>query len=133
MRQVRLSDVYIELPSTSPSLVLQEVDPPHRTMHIPIAQAEGVAISYAWRGLPTPRPLSHELFTTVMEHFGVTLELVEVTGAEGKTYFAQLTLVSGARRAVVPCRPSDGVALALRQRLVPPIMVTEALLPSETG
>lgn len=130
MCQVRLSDVYIELPGTAPALVLQEVDPPHRKLQITIALAEGVAISYAWRGLPTPRPLSHEMFTSVMEHFGVSLELVEVTAAEGRTYFAQLTLVGGTRRAVIPCRPSDGVALALRQRLVPPIMVAEALFPA---
>ena len=38
-------------------------------------------------------------------------------------YFAELETMGSTGRAVVPCRPSDGMALVLRQRMEVPIVV----------
>ncbi len=127
MRQVVLVDVAMELPASHPFLVLREVDPPWRELRIPIGLPEGVAIAYAWRRLPTPRPLSHELFADILARLDVSLAVVHITEARGRTYLAELTLV-GPSTHVVPSRPSDAIALALRQALPVPILVSEALL-----
>jgi len=127
MRQVVLVDIAMELPASHPYLVLREVDQPWREMRIPIGLPDGVAIAYAWRGLATPRPLSHELFADILGRLDVSLAMVHITEARGQAYFAELTLV-GASTHVVPCRPSDAIALALRQPLPVPILVTEDLL-----
>jgi bifunctional DNase/RNase len=128
MRLVELADLVVELPSTSPVVVLRELDPPHRQLAFPIGLNEAVAIAYARRGLATPRPLTHELFADVLEQLDVTLETVEVTARQGSTYLAQMTLAGAQGRRVVPCRPSDALALSLRQRLPVPLLVNEALL-----
>ncbi len=128
MRQVTLAEVSLELPGTHPTVVLQEVDPPHRELRFPIGYPEGVAIAYAWKQMASPRPLTHELFAEVLEELNVSLELVEITGVEGATYLAQLTFIAGGERKVVPSRPSDALALALRQKVPVPIMVREQLL-----
>ena len=90
--------------------------------------AEGVAIAYAWRQLETPRPLTHELFVEALGRFDLRVELVEVTEVRGRSFSGQLRLVGPQRSEVVPCRPSDGIALALRQRPPAPILVDDAVL-----
>jgi bifunctional DNase/RNase len=128
MRVVALADIAVDLPDPYPRLVLREVDEPRREVRIPIGQPEAVAIAHAWKGVATPRPLTHELFATCLERFDVRVEVVEVTSVQGRSFGAQVTLVSGARSEVVACRPSDGVALALRQRPPAPILVDDAVL-----
>ena len=129
MRLMTVTGLELELPATHPVLVLKEVDPPSRELRFPIGFTEGIAIANARRGLSTPRPLTHELFADVLEQLEVTLEVVEITARRGNIFLAQLTLVGSSGKRVVPCRPSDAVALALRQRLPVPIMVSESLLP----
>ncbi len=128
MRQVSVASVHVDLPDTHATVVLQEIEPPYREVVIPIGLPEGAAIAHAWRGIESPRPLTHDLFTSVLKELAVSLEVVEVTAVEHRTYLAQITLVSGSSTRVLPCRPSDGLALALRQALPVPIMVDEDLL-----
>lgn len=130
MHQVVLVDIAMELPASHPYLVLREVDQPCREMRIPIGLSDGVAIAYAWRGLATPRPLSHELFSDILTRLDVNLAMVHITEARGQTYFAEVTLV-GASTHVIPCRPSDAIALALRQPLPVPILVADDLLADQ--
>ena len=128
MRQVVFTGLVLELPSTNPTVVLQEIDEPRRELHVTIGQTEGVSIAYAWRGLPTPRPLTHELLTTILEQFGLQVDAVHITGAEGQVFFAELALSGPTGAGTVECRPSDALALALRQRLPVPITVAEDIM-----
>lgn len=128
MRVVEVAGLAVELPATDPVLSLREADPPGRLLRIPIGMAEGVAIAYAWRQLATPRPLTHELFVEALGRFDLRVELVEVTEVRGRSFSGQLRLVGPQRSEVVACRPSDGIALALRQRPPAPILVDDAVL-----
>jgi bifunctional DNase/RNase len=128
MRVVEFAGLAVELPATDPVLSLREADPPGRLLRIPIGMAEGVAIAYAWRQLATPRPLTHELFVEALSRFDLRVELVEVTEVKGRSFSGQLRLVGPQRSEVVACRPSDGIALALRQRPPAPILVDDAVL-----
>jgi bifunctional DNase/RNase len=128
MRVVEFVGLAVELPATDPVLSLRETDPPGRLLRIPIGMAEGVAIAYAWRQLATPRPLTHELFVEALGRFDLRVELVEVTEVQGRSFSGQLRLVGPQRSEVVACRPSDGIALALRQRPPAPILVDDAVL-----
>jgi bifunctional DNase/RNase len=127
---VRLSfaGVEVSLPDTNPVLILQEADPPYRELRMPIGSAEGVAIAYAWRQIDTPRPLSHELFADVMRSFGLTLDVVRITDVRGTSFSAELVISGRPGPRVLPCRPSDGVALALRQRITAPIVAARAVM-----
>lgn len=120
--------VEIVLPSTHPVLRLREAAEPHRELRIPIGVPEGVAIAYAARGMPTPRPLTHELFVQVIESLGATIETVRITAVEGASYAAELVLSGPSGMRVLPCRPSDGVCLALRQRNAVPLTASGAVL-----
>lgn len=120
--------VELELPSTNPAILLQELDLPFRELRITIGSSEGIAIAYAAKRIPTPKPLTHQLFAEVMEAFGLALEVVRITAVEGSSFFAELVLSGPQGSKVVQCRPSDAIALVLRQRLMVPIMVEPAVL-----
>ncbi len=126
--QMRFVDVVMVLPSTNPVLVLEEVSPPCRRLHIPIGTPEGVAIAYAAQGIPTPKPLTHELFVAVLEAHGLTIEYLRITEAHQGSFSAELVVSGPSGSRTLACRPSDGIALALRQRLGAPIVVAPAVL-----
>ncbi len=127
-RPLRFVDVAVPLPSTNPVVVLQEVDPPGRLLRIPIGLPEGVAIAYAARELVTPRPLTHELMTNVLEAFGLVLEVVRITEVHGAAYVGEVVVSGPGTTRTFSCRPSDGIALALRQRLFVPVVAAVRVL-----
>lgn len=128
MRVMEVVGVTVELPATDPVLTLREIDPPGRLLRIPIGAAEGVAIAYAWRRLSTPRPLTHELFLEALSRFDLRIEVVEVTEVRGLSFSGRLHVVGPERTETLSCRPSDGIALALRQQPPAPILVEDAVV-----
>jgi bifunctional DNase/RNase len=128
MSRMLFVDIVLVLPSTHPVVVLQEADMPYRELRIPIGGPEGIAIGYAARQVETPRPLTHELMTQLLERFNLCLDVVQITGLTGGTFTAELLVSGPAGQRTLDCRPSDAIALALRQRIAVPIMVDADVL-----
>jgi bifunctional DNase/RNase len=122
--------VEMVLPSQFPEVVLQEKDEPWREVRIPVGLAEGTAIAHAWRGVTTPRPLTHALFAEVIQRHDVRIEAVRITARRQGTFLAELATAGRRGTEVVPCRPSDGIALMLRQTMPTPLLVAEWLFAS---
>jgi len=125
---VEFVDVELTLPSTHPVVILEEIDAPHRQLRIPIGIAEGSAIAYAARQIPTPRPLTHEFATAVFESHEIVLETVRITGVVGNSYLAESIFSSARGVRTFSCRPSDGICFALRQHTPTPIAVAHHVL-----
>jgi bifunctional DNase/RNase len=126
--QLRFVEVAVALPSTNPVVVLEEIDAPHRILRIPIGLPEGVAIAYGAQAIPTPKPLTHELMTSILEAFGLALEVVRITDVRGTAFYGELVIGGSSGGRTFPCRPSDGLALALRQRLFVPVVAASRVL-----
>ncbi|HEY5245731.1 MAG TPA: bifunctional nuclease family protein [Acidimicrobiales bacterium] len=129
--QFRVMDVMsvtVELPDQYPLVTLQEAEPPLRELSFRVGLPEGVALAYALRGVSTPRPLTHELFTTVLQRLRADLIAVRLVSRQGSTYGAEMDVMTAQGREVVPCRPSDGIVLAARQVVAAPILADERLL-----
>ena len=94
MSQMLFVDVALMLPATHPVVVLQEADSPFRELRIPVGGPRASPSAMARRGVATPRPLTHELFTRVLEEFGMTLDVVTITGVHGTSFTAEI-VVSG--------------------------------------
>jgi hypothetical protein len=124
-RIVAVAEVEMDLPSANPEVVLHEAQDPWRELRIPVGLADGTAIAYAFRGMETPRPLTHEMFTEILDRHDVSVEAVRITVRRGQLFFAEIDTMGPRGRHVIPCRPSDALALALRQRLPTPILVAE--------
>jgi len=132
-RLVTVVDVSLSLPSAYPEVLLQEAGPPRRSLRIPVGLAEGTAIAYAWRRIPTPRPLTHQLLVDLLDRHNVRVEAVRVTSMHDGVFQGELDTTSRIGRQVVPCRPSDALAIALRQMPTVPILVAEWVLADATG
>lgn len=114
MIEVELSGVRVEMPSNTPLVVLREVGAPHRELSIFIGGPEATAIAFALEGVETPRPLTHDLFVTVVGELGSEISRVEVTELRDSTFFAMLHFGDQASETAVSSRPSDAIALAVR-------------------
>jgi len=126
-----VAGVRMDMPGEFPEVLVHEAVSPWREVAIPVGMAEGNAIAYAWRGLPTPRPLTHALFTDVLERHQVQLEAVRITARRGRSFFAELDTVGPNGRQVITCRPSDALALVLRQRMPTPVLVADWVFDPE--
>jgi uncharacterized protein len=113
MVEVRLSRVRVDLTGT-PVVLLQETEGTRRSLPIFIGPPEAASIALALQGVELPRPMTHDLMTTLLETLGARLLRVVVTELRESTYYAELQMKVGERDVTVSCRPSDGIALAAR-------------------
>lgn len=109
-----------------PWLILTEVDGV-RVLPIAVGPVEATSVAFALQGIQTPRPMTHDMLRDVVATMGEARE-VRVTELKDDTFFAELVVVDSAgQERTVSCRPSDGIALAVRADI--PILVAESLFP----
>lgn len=106
--------------SVQPSiLVLEPIeDSPQgkaRIVPIWIGAAEAIQLSMALESVRMPRPMTHDLFLDAITNLDARVDHVVVSGSKGMTFFAKLVLRQGGRLIELDARPSDALALALRQ------------------
>ena len=97
-----------------------------RMLPILIGPYEAHAIAMELQGEKFQRPLTHDLFISVLSALGHQVTQLDITRLEEGTFFANLTLCDGRRLLEVDARPSDGIALAMRAGA--PIFVAEGVL-----
>jgi bifunctional DNase/RNase len=97
-------------------LFLKDAD---RDRFLPIWIGDGEANSIELAVAPNrpPRPLTHDLFSTLLDRTGVQLLRVVIDRLESRTYFAKLHLEHDGAPMLIDCRPSDAVAIALRENV----------------
>lgn len=126
MTPMELVGVRVEIPANTPMVLLQEQSGEQRLLPIYIGSPEASAIHYALEGIEPPRPLTHDLFISVIEKLSATLTSVLVTEVRDHTYYAELNLTTAAGEQVLSARPSDAIALAVRCEA--PIFASDDLL-----
>ena len=99
--------------SKSPILLLQ---PPEgeEVMPIWIGPNEASAIALSLSGAEYERPLTHDLLGRVIDGLGARHLRTVVTRLDGNTFHARILLEERGDYLSVDCRPSDGIAEALR-------------------
>jgi bifunctional DNase/RNase len=86
-----------------------------RRIPIVIGPMEAVAIDRAVKGQRFSRPLTHDLFITLMNAVKMQCREVRIVDLKEGTFFAELLLSDGADRTItIDCRPSDALALMVR-------------------
>lgn len=81
-----------------------------------IGQLETQAILIGLGKVEMPRPLTHDLFLSVLTGLGAVLTRIEVYDLQEGTYFARLIVDSAAGVLEFDARPSDAMALAVRSK-----------------
>jgi hypothetical protein len=106
-------------------IILKEVDG-ERSFPIVIGIYEATSIDRRVRGMPSPRPLTHDLIVGAVEQMGGEIQDIVINELQEHTYFAKLRIRQEGELLEVDCRPSDAVALAVTARV--PIYVNEEVL-----
>jgi bifunctional DNase/RNase len=126
---IRLSliGVRVEVPTNQPIVLLRE-EGGTRFLPIFIGSPEATAIVYALQGMETPRPMTHDLFKTVLDGLAVKLDRVEITALHDGTFYAEIEIDRDGTKSRISSRPSDAIALAVRFGAEIPIYADESVL-----
>jgi len=113
-------------PVTRSATVLLYAQSENLVLSIFIGSAEAGAISRYLEGVRTPRPLTHDLIGNLLAVFNGHLERVIVSDFRDSTYLALLIIRVDEEIIRVDARPSDAIAVALKQGA--PIFVERKVL-----
>ncbi|WP_022873157.1 bifunctional nuclease family protein [Nesterenkonia alba] len=111
--ELEVVGVRVELPSNQPVLILRGAEPEAAEYHVAVVvgPAEAAAVARALQGEIPPRPMTHDLLTSVLEDLGGGVASVEIGLHDESTYSGTIRLASGKE---VDARASDAVAVAVR-------------------
>lgn len=125
MKEVTVASLGLDKASSTPVVILKEKEG-DRLLPIWIGPGEASAIAMELAGIRFSRPLTHDLFTTVVKGLGSSLVRVLITKVVDNTYYASLIFRRDGDLISIDSRPSDSIALALRAEA--PIYAEEELL-----
>ena len=132
MKKIKLKILglsYSQDQSGAYALVLAETDG-NRRIPIIIGAVEAQAIAINLEGLKPPRPLTHDLFTTVLSTFDLKITEVFIHAFEEGIFYAEMKMTGEKGNFSIDSRTSDAIALALRCGC--PIYTTEEVM-GQTG
>ena len=128
--QMELTRIIINENNEQQIIFLKEVEG-ERTFPIVIGIFEATSIDRRVKGIPNPRPLTHDLVASVVENMGGELQDVFISELREHTYFAKLRIRMNGEIVEVDSRPSDAIALAVTASV--PIFVAEDVLDEVCG
>ena len=91
--------------------------------------AEAQATALYLKGVKTPRPLTHDLFTTSLTILGASLIRVLIYKAKDGIFYSYIYLKKDEEIIRIDARTSDAIALAVRADC--PILIYESILEQE--
>jgi bifunctional DNase/RNase len=105
--------VSFDMVGKQPIVLLKTVDG-NKFLPIWIGHPEAAAILMKLQGASTPRPMTHDLLSDVLEQMEAKCEKVSVTELRDNTFFASITISMNGSELEIDSRPSDALALAVR-------------------
>jgi bifunctional DNase/RNase len=112
--QVELSKIIIDEKRQDQVIVLKERNG-ERQFPIVIGFLEASSIKMKLSGMEVPRPMTHDLLVSVIEGLNAQLQKLIIDKLVETTFHAKLEIrTSDDKLAYIDCRPSDGIALAVR-------------------
>ena len=127
--QMELTRIIISENNEQQIIFLKEVDG-ERTFPIVIGIFEATSIDRRVKGLPAPRPLTHDLRASTGDLLGGELQDIFISELRDHTYFAKLRIRHEGELIEGDSRPSDAIAVAVTVDV--PIYVSEDVL-NEVG
>ncbi|WP_422930883.1 bifunctional nuclease family protein [Singulisphaera sp. PoT] len=123
--QMELTRIIINDNNEQQIIFLKEVDG-ERTFPIVIGIYEASSIDRRVRGIPSPRPLTHDLLANTIELLNGELQDIYISELREHTYYAKLRIRHGGELIEVDSRPSDAIAVAVTIDV--PIFVAEDII-----
>ncbi len=110
-------------------IILKEEKESTASLTMFVGEPEFLAIAKEKKLVQTPRPLTHELYLSVLAETRIEFIRVEIYDLKEQTYFAHVLYKIDGGENIADARPSDALALAINRNL--PIWVRSKLLKKE--
>jgi len=127
LRQVFVQDVGVALPETFARVILRDLDA-DASFTVPVSLDQASQIAAKVRSIEPPRPLSHQLFSSIMLGFDLRVEYVAITGVKEGNFTAEVTVSSTKGARTFEARASDAILMALLSDVPVPILADLSLL-----
>ena len=113
--KVNLVGLILDPVSKTPVMILKPLNE-NKIIPIWIGGYEADAITMELENIRPPRPMTHDLLKDILFHLNAEVEKIVVTDIVENTYHAELYIRQANDVSIVDCRPSDAVAIALKNR-----------------
>lgn len=100
-----------------------------RELAIPVGACGAQAVMLALKRVRIERPLTHELLLTLAEYLDARVDRLIIDDCSKGVYYARLLLDTATGPISLDCRPSDGLAMAIRAEA--PFFATEMVMAGE--
>jgi len=104
-----------------PAVMLEDED--GLIMPIHIGQSEALSINSVLKNETMPRPMTHDLIVSILTRLEAEVERILIDEKIDNIYYARMTLKKDGSSIEFDARPSDCIAIALRNDA--PIMINE--------
>ena len=124
--EMTIKGLMVDPITNMPIIILRDKEG-QRVLPIWVGVFEANAIALQIENVQTPRPMTHDLLKSLIEHLEARVERIVVCALKENTFYATIHLhAARGGQVTVDARPSDAIALALRT--ASPIFVEEAVI-----
>ncbi len=113
-------------PPFDPYVIVLYDETGRRLLPIWVGPYEGESIARGLSDFATPRPLTHNFYSSLLQAINARVEEVRVVALKKDTFYAVVKMSCGKKTSEVDARPSDAIALAVLNDV--PIFVAEEVL-----
>ena len=113
MQEMVIYGVSFDMVGKQPIVLLKTAEG-NKFLPIWIGHPEAAAILMKLQGANTPRPMTHDLVTDMLEKLEARVTRIAVTELRENTFYAVVTVAVDGSEIEIDSRPSDAIALAVR-------------------
>jgi bifunctional DNase/RNase len=125
MQEMLIYGVSFDMVGKQPIVLLKTAEG-NKFLPIWIGHPEAAAILMKLQGASTPRPMTHDLVTDMLEKLEARVVRIAVTELRENTFYAVVTVAVNGSEIEIDSRPSDAIALAVRSDA--PIFADESVI-----
>ena len=111
--EMKIRGLMMDPVTNMPIVILKDVNG-NTVLPIWVGVFEANAIALQIENVTTPRPMTHDLLSDMLEQFDAKCEKVSVTELRDNTFYASITISVNGSEMEIDSRPSDAHALAVR-------------------
>lgn len=126
MKRVYVDRVVLNILTSTPIVILKSDN--EEVLPIVVGIFEAQSILFVLEKAEFHRPLTHDLMKIIIEKLKGKIQKLEIHSLKENVYYADLIVEINGKMERIDCRPSDGIALALRFEA--PIFASDDLLES---
>ena len=111
--EMKVAGIALDPANNAPIVILKDLEGKH-ILPIWIGIMEASSIAAALEGIRYSRPMTHDLFKSMLDSLGATVERIEVVDIKDNVFYALITVEYKGSKVKIDARPSDAIAIALR-------------------